>query len=144
MRLSTRTRYGARALAELAAAPGDAAVPVAALAERQRLSPKYLEQIMAALKAAGLVRAERGRDGGYALARPAGEITLADLYRALEGPVAPAPCLEGPDRCPMRDSCPTQEVWAEVGDAVREVLEATTVLDLAEKVRDLQGAGPHV
>ncbi len=144
MRLSTRTRYGARALAELAAAAGDDAVPVGTLAARQRLSPKYLEQIMATLKAAGLVRAERGRDGGYVLARPAGRITLADVYAALEGPLAPAPCVEEAGSCPMHDSCPTQEVWTEVSEAVRTVLEATTVEELARKVRAMEGASPQL
>ena len=133
MRLSTRTRYGCRAMAEIAAAYPDGAPSIREIAERQQLSPKYLEHIMQALKTAGLVRAIRGMHGGYALTRPPGEIRMGEVFRVLEGPLAPAPCVDAPDQCGMAENCPTRDAWVEMKRAIEDVLDRRTLQDLAEK-----------
>jgi Rrf2 family cysteine metabolism transcriptional repressor len=135
VRISTRTRYGCRAMAELAAAYPDGSPSVREIAERQQVSPKYLEHIMQALKVAGLVRAMRGAHGGYALVRAPGEINVADVFRALEGSPAPVPCVDTPETCAMADDCPTRDTWLELRDAIEGVLEGKTLRDLAGKCR---------
>jgi Rrf2 family cysteine metabolism transcriptional repressor len=133
VRLSTRTRYGCRALAEVAAAYPDGTPSIREIAERQRLSPKYLESIMQALKAAGLVRATRGVHGGYTLTRPPAEIRMSDIFRALEGTPAPVPCVDTPELCGMADDCPTRDTWVELRGAIEGVLTRRTLQDLAVK-----------
>jgi len=137
MRLSTRARYGTRALVELALAYPQDIVSVAQIAERQNVSPKYLERIMAELKASGIVAAERGAHGGYALARPPESITLSEVLDVLEGTSAPVPCVDDPDLCSREETCPVRQTWAEVKQSVENVLKATTVRDLAERTRTL-------
>ena len=133
MKLSTRTRYGTRALAELAAAYPGRAVSAKELAARQRLSAKYLEQILGALRKAGLVGAERGTHGGYVLARPPEEVTLAEVFSVLEGPTAPVACVDNPGSCALADVCPTRETWVEMTESIDTILSGTTLKDLADR-----------
>ena len=116
MRLSTRTRYGTRAMVELALAYPDLAVPVKDVARKQNLSAKYLEQIMSALKAADLVRSVRGMHGGYALSREPDSITLADVFHVLEGSAAPVDCVDHPEVGhrwpPVVGECPEGRQWS--------------------------------
>lgn len=143
MRLSTEVRYGARAMTELASAHPDRAVSVREVAEQQGISPKYLEQILRPLVAAGFVQAIRGQQGGYVLARPPETITLKGLYESLVGSLAPVPCVDCPDSCSMHDICPTRDTWVEVKEAVETVLERTTIRDLVErKNRKASAAAP--
>ncbi len=135
MRLSTRTRYGCRAMAELAAAYPEKAPSVREIAERQRLSPKYLEHIMQALKLAGLVRVTRGMRGGYALARAPQKVKVAEVFRALEGSPAPVLCVDAPETCSMARGCPTRGTWVELRDAIEHVLEGKTLQDLGARCR---------
>lgn len=133
MRLSTAVRYGARAMTQVASAHPDRAVSVREVAEQQRISPKYLEQIFRPLRVAGLVQAVRGKQGGYVLARSPESITLKDLYEVLVGSVAPVACVDCPDSCVMCDVCPTRDTWVEIKHAVEKVLESTTIQDLVER-----------
>jgi len=119
----------------LADAYPDHAVSVQQVGQRQKISAKYLEHILKALKAAGLVQAVHGKHGGYVLTRSPGRITLKEVYGSLAGSLAPVHCLDDTDSCPMRDVCPTWDTWAEVEEAVEKVLERTTVQDLAERKR---------
>ena len=135
MRLSTRARYGARALAELALAYPDGTVSIKDIAVKQHISAKYLEQIMRTLRAVGLVTSVRGMHGGFALAKQPAEITLKDTYVALEGTVAPVDCVDHPDSCPIEKVCPTRDTWVEMMQAMESVLERTTVQDLADRAR---------
>ena len=137
MRISTRSRYGARAMAELAAASPGRPISVKELAENQKLSTKYLEQIMAILKAAGLVRPVRGLHGGYTLTASPGRISLNDVVGALESGPALAECVADPDSCPMRANCPTHDTWVELKEAMTKVLERTTLQDLAERLKKM-------
>ncbi len=133
MKLSTRTRYGTRAMAELAAAYGDGPVPVHKLAARQNLSEKYLEQIMVPLKAAGLVEAVRGPGGGYVLARPPSHIRLTDIFRVFEGSTALVDCIDDPEICPLHGGCPTRPFWGELKVAIEGILGRTTLQDLLNR-----------
>ncbi|MFO8007735.1 MAG: RrF2 family transcriptional regulator [Candidatus Brocadiia bacterium] len=136
MQFSTKMRYGSRALAELAAAHPEGTVPVRELAEKQDISAKYLEQIMSRLKAAGIVEAVRGLHGGYRLAGPPGECRLSEVFAALEGSPAPVACVDEPGECPLEGCCPTRATWSEVKDAILEVLEDTTLRELAERIKE--------
>ena len=140
MKLSTRARYGARALAELALAYPDGTVSIKEIAVKQHISAKYLEQIMRTLKAVGLVTSVRGMHGGFALARRPAEITLKEVYTALEGTVAPVDCVDHPDSCPIESLCPTRDTWIEMTQAMESVLERTTVQDLVERVKRKSGS----
>ena len=133
MKLSTRTRYGTRALVELAWAWPDAPVSVRDMAKSQKLSVKYLENILVPLKSAGLVTAARGVKGGYKLTRAPEKVRLSDIYEVLEGSSAPVACVDDPESCPLRKDCPTRDVWCRLGQAVQDVLDGTTLADLAKK-----------
>ena len=130
MRVSTRTRYGLRALAAVARGQHLRPVSLRTVALEESLPRKYLERLFAALKAAGLVRAVRGAAGGYVLARPATDIPLLEIFEALEGPPDPVECLQPGAVCPHESQCPTRDLWQEVSDAVSGVLAGHTLADL--------------
>lgn len=131
MKLSTTMRYGARAIAQLACHSAEDPVSVREIADQQAISAKYLERILKALKAAGLVQAVRGKRGGYVLARPPESITLKDLYEVLDGSAAPVACVDCAASCEMHDVCPTRDTWVELREAIASVLQRTTAHDLA-------------
>ncbi|MFC1672334.1 RrF2 family transcriptional regulator [Planctomycetota bacterium] len=135
MKLSKKTRYGSRAMATLAMAYPEEPVSVGQVARQQRLSAKYLEQIMAALKTAGLVTSTQGVHGGYSLARPPESINLGDVFNVLEGPTAPVDCVDNPGTCSMEAVCPTRDTWVEIEEAIRKVLKNTTLQDLVERMK---------
>ena len=136
MKLSTRTRYGMRAILELATGQGEGPVQIKAIAHRQDISVKYLEQLMTILKSAGFVRSVRGAKGGYILAKPAGQVKLSDVFNALEGPVTTVECLENENSCKRAADCVTRQVWAEVQQAIESVLESMTLQDLVDRTKD--------
>ncbi|MHC5082527.1 MAG: RrF2 family transcriptional regulator [Planctomycetota bacterium] len=133
MKLSSRTRYGMRAILELALEYGNAPLQIKTIAAREDISNKYLEQLIAMLKATGLVRSIRGPRGGYILAKPPAEIQLKDVFLTLEGPMIPAECLDHPEYCPRCTDCATRQIWQQLQDAIMGVLEAVTLADLVEK-----------
>ena len=119
----------------MALAYGDRRVSLSQMAASQRLSRKYLAQIMNALRAGELVNSARGSAGGYELARAPEDIALSDVYAVLEGPLGLPECVGHPDRCQMAEACPTRDTWAEIGAAVGTVLAGTTLQDLADRAR---------
>ena len=131
MRVSAKADYAIRAAAELAAA--DAAVPLKAerIADAQGIPIKFLETILLELKHAGIVRSQRGPDGGYALAQPAGQINLADIIRAVDGPLANVRGDRPENTTYTGAAKPLTDVWIAVRAALREILENTTLADLA-------------
>ncbi len=134
MKLSTRTRYGLRAILDLAVYQGKGPIQLKVIAKHQQISIKYLEQLIAILRSAGLVRSIRGSKGGYVLARPAQEIKVSDVFFALEGPSAiVVECLENKDYCARVLDCIAREVWVKVQDAIIEVLKSMTLQDLINK-----------
>ena len=131
MKVSTRGDYAARALLSLALRGSDRPTSVKEIAERTYLPQPYLEQILLSVKGAGLVRSKRGVGGGYVLAHPPEEITLADIVAAVEGPQLPM--AEHPDHC--EGHCILQEVWVGVDEESRRVLEHVTLAELVERTR---------
>jgi len=132
MKLSTRTRYGMRAILELAENHGKGALRLKTIARHQELSVKYLEQLMAILKSAGIVRSVRGPKGGYALAKSPGQIRVSDCFICLEGPVITTECVEDDSYCARAEDCVTRQVWAQVQKAVMDVLCSMTLQNLAD------------
>ncbi len=137
MKLSKRGEYGLRALQDLAARYDDGSVPNKELAERNNIPTKFLEQIMVALKRGRIVNSQKGPQGGYALARPPEQITLAEVIRLLDGPLAPVPCVSEtafePCGCPDMESCGLRKVMKQVRDVVAEMMENTTLADLVSR-----------
>ena len=137
MKLGTKTRYSTRAMLDLALNYDNGASMVSAreIAEHQEVSPKYLESLLAGLRSAGLVRSARGTEGGYTLARPPAEINLRQIYQVFEGTEGFVECTKDPEYCNRTDGCVTQEVWAQMYDACMEILESTTLEDLARRAK---------
>lgn len=139
MKVSTRGRYGVRAMYDLARQFGEGPVPLKTVAERQGISENYLEQLISPLRRAGLVRSLRGMAGGYELGRAPDKITVADIIRVLEGPIAPVDCVTEDENsslaCDHTDGCVTRRIWAKVRDSISEVLEAITLADLVKEVQ---------
>jgi Rrf2 family protein len=150
MKLSTKGDYATRVLIELAAAEGPRALSVHELAGRTGISKKYLEQIMTRLRNAELVRSRRGVSGGYELARGAGEITVGDVVRLMDGPLAPSPCASQSAhvpcpayRCPTERSCVLRGLWLDVRDAISGVLDGTTFAELVRRQREARPEGRY-
>ena len=136
MKLGTKTRYGTRAMLELALHYGNGPVSASEIAARQQLSTKYLEQLLVSLQAAGLVRSVRGTQGGHTLARPPDQITLREIYSVFEGVEGFAECTSCPELCDRTDVCVTQAVWDRMYAASMEVLASTTLGDLAQRAQN--------
>ncbi|MFN8035926.1 MAG: Rrf2 family transcriptional regulator [Acidimicrobiia bacterium] len=131
MKVSTRGDYAARALLSLALHEEDRPTSVKEIAERTGLPQPYLEQILLAVKGAGLVRSKRGVGGGYVLARPPAQITLAEILAAVDGPLTTF--TEEHDHC--EGHCVLQEVWVTVSEETRKSLEAFTLAELVKRTR---------
>ncbi len=133
MKLSTRAEYGIRVLVALAHAPGDRPTSLAGIAKADKLPHAYIEQLVGALRRAGIVTATRGHSGGYRLARPADQISLVDAVRALDGPILEMPCA-GPDDlevCVRPQDCSVHEVFERLHASLSGTLGATTLADVA-------------
>ncbi len=129
MRISAKVDYAIRAMAELAAAPG--LVTAEQLASAQSIPPKFLESILSQLRSGGLVSSQRGSAGGYQLARPADEISIADVIRELEGPIATVRGVR-PDELEYEGAAEgLRDVWLALRTEIRGVLEQTTLADIA-------------
>lgn len=133
MKLSSRTRYGIRAMLELALEYGKRPLQIKSIADREDISNKYLEQLIAMLKSAGLVRSVRGPRGGYMLAKPPQEILLKDIFVTLEGPISSVDCLEHSQFAPRCTDCATRQIWNEIQNAISKVLSSRTLKDLIEQ-----------
>ena len=133
MKLSTRARYGTRALLDLALHGGEGPILLKDIAQRQQISLLYLEHLITPLIAAGLVRSVRGARGGVWLAKPPREIKLSEVVQILEGPIAPVECVGNPETCPRSGLCATRDIWGELKQAIDGVLESTTLQGLVER-----------
>ena len=139
LKLGTKTRYGARVMLNLALNYEKGVVSVREIAARQQVSPKYLEYLLTSLRAAGLVRSVRGAQGGHMLTRHPDQLSLREIYNAFEGTEGLVECTTSPEICARTDSCVTQEIWAQMYAACMEILESTTLEDLARRARNKQG-----
>lgn len=125
MKISTKGRYGLTIVVVLGTKYGEGPVPLRQIAEEQSLSEAYLEQLIPPLRNNGIVKSVRGAYGGYKLAKPPAEITAGDVIRVLEGPIQPVEGLDEGD-------IPQQELWKRIAEAVRNVLDTTTIEHLME------------
>ena len=129
MKLSTKGRYGLRALVDLAKHGQKEPISINSIAVRQDISERYLEQLMSKLKKAGLVKSVRGANGGYTLARACNDISVGDVLRALEGNIEPAECtgfLEE-DGCNAADGCMVKYVWQKINDSINQTVDNITI-----------------
>ncbi len=140
MKLSTRARYGLRAVLELAENYGDGPLQLKCIAEHQDISVKYLEQIMAVLKSMGIVRSVRGPSGGYVLAKKPSEIKLSDCFICLEGSIVTTECVEDCNFCPRTKQCTTRDLWSELQRAVMSVLQSKTLQDILDANKKRKGS----
>ncbi len=127
MKLSTKGRYGARFMLDLALHHGEGPVLLKHVASRQELSEKYLGHLIPPLKTAGLVSSSRGAHGGYSLAKHPSEITLVEVVEAVEGQLVVAECVKSPEICTRSATCVARDVWSEVARAIQGVLGAITL-----------------
>ncbi len=127
---STKGRYALRAMRDLAQHPGW--VSLGDVAERQHISRKYLEQVIALMHKAGYVESLRGKGGGYRLTRKPEEYTLGQILRAAEGSLAPVSCLDctNDEICPIVDTCPTVTIWRDLGKVTSAYLDSKTLADI--------------
>ena len=134
MRLSARGQYGVRAVIELACNYWHGPLPLREIVRLQEVSPSYLEQILQTLRQAGLVVATRGAHGGYQLARPPEEVTVGQVVRALDGPIAPVACVseERPATCDQAAVCPSRRAWLRLRDGIAAALDGTTIAELID------------
>ena len=141
MRLSKRGEYGLRAMITLAepAEKNDspAMMQIKEISQREQISPKFLEQILLTLKNAGLLHSKMGVGGGYYLARSASEITLGQIFRVLDGPVAPIKCVSQmayePCGCPDEQTCGLRLIMGDVRNAIANILDNTSLADLTAR-----------
>jgi Rrf2 family cysteine metabolism transcriptional repressor len=139
MRISTRSRYGLRAMLELCRAYGEGPVTAKSISAREEISMPYLEHLLASLRQAGLVRSVRGPGGGFELATPPDEISLLSIIRALDGPVVLCDCFETSDGklpCGKLDSCSARALWEELSASIEKALEATKLKTICGAVRE--------
>jgi Rrf2 family protein len=142
MKLSTRGRYGTRAMLDVALHGADGPVHLKDIARRQEVSKKYLEHLTSRLEAAGLLRSIRGAGGGVSLARPPSEIKLSEILQTLEGQIALVECVDDADWCPRSGSCATRDIWTHMGQLMGAFLESTTLEDLCRQQREKEQAAP--
>lgn len=134
VKLSTKGRYGVAAMYDLALHYGQGPISLKSVAQRQSISEHYLEQLMGTLRKAGYVKSVRGAQGGYTLTKEPSQITVGDIIRIMEGPIAPVDCLlsgrVNNDYCDRAGICVTRGVWAKVRDSINSVLDSITLEDL--------------
>lgn len=130
LRLSTKGQYGVRAMFEIARGYPDEPVNIKVISERQDVSPHYLEQILNRLRRSGLIKSVKGPGGGYLLTSKPEEISISEILRELEGPVAITSCLNPAEGCVRVDSCVTHLLWKALGRQIEEFLNTITLADL--------------
>lgn len=133
MKVSTRGEYGVRAMVALARHFGEGPMSIADIARASSVPPAYLEQLIAPLRRADLVQSKRGAHGGYVLARSPQDVRIGEIYRVMEGPVAPMDCVSenlADQTCPLIDNCETRPIWLRMRDSIVDVLDSTTLADL--------------
>ena len=141
MKLSTKGRYGLRAVVDLAVNADDEAIALSQIAERQGISVNYLEQLVSKLKKSGIVHGIRGAQGGYILAMPAEEISVGDILRALEGNLNPVDCNElnsNDTPCVSSDICVTKYVWKRISDSINDAVDGIMLSDLVAESKRVQ------
>ena len=130
MKLSTRSRYGTRMMADLAKHYDEGPVQIGSIAKRQDVSVKYLEQLIIPLKKSGFIKSVRGPRGGHMLSRPPEEITVGEIVRVLEGGIDLTGCIQEVDSCDRSSNCLMRKVWKEASTAMYETLYSKYLTDI--------------
>ncbi|MCD6519503.1 MAG: Rrf2 family transcriptional regulator [Anaerolineae bacterium] len=142
MKLSSRERFGLRAMVEFARRYGQGPTPLSEVARAQELSLSYLEHIVASLRRAGLLESIRGAHGGYVLAKDPAKISVGDVFRAVEGCLMPLDCMRTDGtNCAREPVCATRSVWQLISERLKETLDNTSLADLLEQCRS--GKDPY-
>ena len=144
MKLSTKGRYGLRAFIDIAVHCEEEPVSLANVAVRQNISISYLEQLMTKLKKAGLIESVRGANGGYVLAKSAGNISVGEVLRALEGELMPVECAaleSGSEHCAVESCCSTKIVWKKINDSLNETVNNIFIDELVKESKKGQKEG---
>ncbi len=142
MKLTTRGRRATRLLLDLTLYQAQGPVLLKDIARRQRIPLSYLEHLTTPLVAGDILVSSRGAKGGISLAKPPEEVTLSEVVQLLEGSVAPAECVNNPALCDRSNNCATRVVWCQVERAMNEVLESTSLRDLAECQTKMETSEP--
>jgi Rrf2 family protein len=144
MKLTTKSRYGVRAIFDIAYHAGGLPAQIKDISERQQISPRYLEQIFQKLKKAKVLGSKRGPKGGYYLLQDAKDITLYDIITCTEGPIELVFCVTGYDddgdvdfACERKEQCVASPLWREIGDRIAEIFRQTTIQDLCKRAEAL-------
>jgi len=135
MKLTMKGDYGLRAMLDMAAYNGQGPIESADIGSRQDITGQYLDQILMSLRKEGLVKSVRGPKGGHMLAKPPSHITMGQVMQALEGYVPPMECLPNPDFCKLSPGCALREVWQKIDEMTQQVLNSTTIEELAQRHR---------
>ncbi|MBP3593217.1 MAG: RrF2 family transcriptional regulator [Lachnospiraceae bacterium] len=148
MKLTTKGRYGLRAVIDLAMYAKNEPVSLSDVAERQNISISYLEQLVAKLKKAGIVQSTRGAQGGYALAKAPEEISVGEILRALEGSLSPVDCSavdgEGETECSASNFCVTKYVWKRINDSINDTVNNMFLSELLEESNNVKSDATQV
>ncbi len=140
MKISTKGRYGLRALIDLAQYSEIEPVSINNIAARQGISERYLEQLMTLMKKAGLIKSIRGAGGGYVLAKDMSEISVGDVLRALEGSLEPVECtaFRPEDSCEAAGGCVTKYVWQRINESINQTVDEISIRQLVEESKAIQ------
>ncbi|MBZ2173704.1 Rrf2 family transcriptional regulator [Schnuerera sp. xch1] len=134
MKLSTRGRYGLKAMYQLALHYGEGPIPLNTIADKQGLSENYLEQLVSTLRREGFLNSVRGAQGGYMLAKSPKDITVGDILRVLEGDMAPADCVVDHNViCEKEEVCVTKLVWMQIKDSINNVIDSISLQDMLDE-----------
>ena len=148
MKLTTKGRYGLRAVIDLAMYAKKEPVSLSDVAERQNISISYLEQLIAKLKKAGIVQSTRGAQGGYALAKAPEDISVGEILRALEGSLSPVDCSavdgEGETECSASNFCVTKYVWKRINDSINDTVNNMFLSELLEESNNVKSDATQV
>lgn len=145
MKLSTKGKYGLRAIIDLARYSENEPVSISNISSRQDISERYLEQLVALMKKAGLVKSIRGASGGYVLAKDMNEISVGDVLRALEGDIEPVKCMgfEEHGGCSASGECVTKYVWQRINDSINHTVDNIKLSELVKESKILNPYGEH-
>lgn len=138
MKLSTKGRYGVKAMVELAINYGDTPVSIKTISTRQHISEYYLEQLFAPLRKAKLITSIRGAQGGYILSREPKDITVADIMEVVEGPIEISDCIDKENGCDNTDCCATRLLWEKLKKSIDEVMASVTLQDIVDDYKEIK------
>lgn len=146
LKLSTKGRYGLRALIDLAQHSENEPVSITSIAARQGISERYLEQLMSMLKKAGMIKSIRGAGGGYVLDKDAKDISVGDVLRALEGNLDPVECsgLHSDTGCRSSGECVTKYVWQRINDSINQTVDEIKLDQLVAESKEMQAGETHI